>query len=207
MHATYLACPADSMSEAYRQRFGGIERLYGKQAVTWIREMRVCVIGLGGVGSWAVEALARSGVGRLLLIDYDEIAASNVNRQIHALGSTIGDKKTLALARRVADINPDCDVEVVDDFAGDHATAGEWLPVGQTLRVMAQQYLPDVRRGDKRILMVDGKPVPYALARIPARGETLPGIVAGISRIDRNQRYRSPGSSTDSGRKTPADPA
>ena len=119
MPATYLACAADAMSDVFGQRFGGIERLYGKQAVGWIRELRVCVIGLGGVGSWAVEALARSGVGRLLLIDYDEIAASNINRQIHALGSTIGDKKTLALARRVADINPDCDVEVVDDFITD----------------------------------------------------------------------------------------
>ena len=102
MPATYLAWAAETMSDVFGQRFGGIERLYGKQAVGWIRELRVCVIGLGGVGSWAVEALARSAVGRLLLIDYDEIAASNINRQIHALGSTIGDKKTLALAQRVA---------------------------------------------------------------------------------------------------------
>jgi tRNA A37 threonylcarbamoyladenosine dehydratase len=81
--------------------------------------MRVCVIGVGGVGSWAVEALARSGVGRLLLIDYDEIAATNINRQIHALGSAIGHKKTRVLSERVLDINPACRVEVIDDFITD----------------------------------------------------------------------------------------
>jgi tRNA threonylcarbamoyladenosine dehydratase len=105
--------------EEYRQRFGGIERLYGREAAGWIRAMRVCVIGMGGVGSWAVEALARSGVGSLMLIDYDEIAASNINRQIHALGSVVGRKKTGVLSERVADINPDCRVEVIDDFITD----------------------------------------------------------------------------------------
>ncbi len=107
------------MADDFRQRFGGIERLYGRQAAEWIGAMRVCVIGLGGVGSWAVEALARSGVGALLLIDYDEVAVTNINRQIHALGSAVGRKKTAALAERVADINPACRVEVIDDFITD----------------------------------------------------------------------------------------
>ena len=107
------------MNDDYRRRFAGIERLYGGDALAWIGEMRVAVIGLGGVGSWAVEALARSGVGRLLLIDYDEIATSNINRQIHALDSSLGCKKTVALARRVADINPHCEVGLVDDFITD----------------------------------------------------------------------------------------
>ncbi len=105
--------------EDYRQRFGGIERLYGRQAGGWLRNMRVCVIGLGGVGSWAVEALARSGVGQLLLIDYDAVALSNINRQIHALDSSLGHKKTGVLKQRVADINPDCQVDVIDDFIND----------------------------------------------------------------------------------------
>jgi tRNA A37 threonylcarbamoyladenosine dehydratase len=105
--------------EDYRQRFGGIERLYGREAAAWIRAMRVCVVGVGGVGSWAVEALARSGVGRLLLIDYDEVAASNINRQIQALDSVIGRKKTAVLGERVVDINPACQVEVIDDFITD----------------------------------------------------------------------------------------
>jgi len=109
-------CPTETGGDAFRQRFGGIERLYGRQEVEWIRSMRVGVIGMGGVGSWAVEALARSGVGGLLLIDFDEIAASNVNRQIHAVSSTIGQKKTLALQQRVGEINAQCRVDVVDDF-------------------------------------------------------------------------------------------
>jgi tRNA A37 threonylcarbamoyladenosine dehydratase len=107
------------MGNDFRERFGGIERLYGSEAMEWIRGLRVAVIGLGGVGSWAVEALARSGVGSLLLVDYDEIARSNINRQIPALDSTLGQKKSLALRQRVEDINPDCRVDVVDDYITD----------------------------------------------------------------------------------------
>lgn len=107
------------MSSDYQQRFGGIERLYGQQAVPWLRDMRVCVIGIGGVGSWAVEALARSGIGRLLLIDYDTVALSNSNRQIHALDSVIGRKKTQAMLQRVVEINPACQCDIIDDFITD----------------------------------------------------------------------------------------
>ncbi len=112
-------CPTETSGDEHRHHFGGNERLYGREAAEWVRSMRVCVIGLGGVGSWAVEALARSGVGHLVLIDFDEIAASNVNRQIHALSSTFGQKKTAALRQRIAEINPNCQVEVVDDFITD----------------------------------------------------------------------------------------
>ena len=101
------------------QRFAGIERLYGIEAAQWVANMNVCVIGMGGVGSWAVEALARSGIGALTLIDYDEICASNINRQVHALESRIGEKKTLAMESRVRDINPQCAVTIVDDFITD----------------------------------------------------------------------------------------
>jgi len=111
----------------YSKRFGGIARLYSKQAMQHLQAMRVCVIGMGGVGSWAVEALARTGVGKLLLIDYDEIALSNINRQIHALDSTLGQKKTLALKQRVAEINPACQCEVIDDFISDR-TLFDYLP-------------------------------------------------------------------------------
>lgn len=109
-------------------RFTGIERLYGKQAARHIRTMHVCVIGLGGVGSWAVEALARSGVGRLTLIDYDEICVSNINRQVHALGSSAGQKKSIAMQQRVKDINPDCRCSLIDDFITDK-NLFEHLPV------------------------------------------------------------------------------
>lgn len=115
------------MTEDYRQRFGGIERLYGTQAVDWIRDMRVCVIGLGGVGSWAAEALARSGVEQLLLIDYDDVALSNINRQVHALSSCVGQKKIQVLKRRVSDINPDCRIQLIEDFITDR-NLFEYLP-------------------------------------------------------------------------------
>ena len=99
------------------RRFGGLRRLYGDVAYARLRQMRVAVVGLGGVGSWAAEALARSGVCRLVLVDMDHVAESNVNRQVQALGRTIGQHKGLALRERIADIHPACEVEVVDDFA------------------------------------------------------------------------------------------
>ena len=88
----------------YDTRFGGIQRLYGRQAAARIQALRVCVIGMGGVGSWAVEALARSGVADLTLIDYDEICLTNVNRQVHALDGSVGQKKIAAMAQRVQQI-------------------------------------------------------------------------------------------------------
>ncbi|ALM84676.1 ThiF family adenylyltransferase [Bordetella sp. N] len=98
------------------RRFGGLARLYGPQAPQRLRAAHVAVAGLGGVGSWTAEALARCGVGALTLIDLDHIAESNVNRQIHALSSTLGAAKIQAMAERIAGINPDCAVHCVDDF-------------------------------------------------------------------------------------------
>ena len=99
------------------RRFGGLRRLYGDQGYQRVRQARVAVVGLGGVGSWAVEALARSGVALLVLIDLDQVAESNINRQVQALGSTVGMAKAEALRRRVADIHPACEVLVVEEFA------------------------------------------------------------------------------------------
>jgi len=98
------------------RRFGGLQRLYGVQGAAQIRAAHVVVVGIGGVGSWTAEALARSGVARLTLIDMDHIAESNVNRQIHALTSTLGRAKALAMQERIAEIHPGCQVDVVDDF-------------------------------------------------------------------------------------------
>lgn len=98
------------------RRFGGIERLYGAEALARFAAARVCVIGVGGVGSWAVEALARSGVGALTLVDLDHVAESNINRQLQALGSTLGRAKIEVLRARVLDINPACRVRLIDDF-------------------------------------------------------------------------------------------
>jgi tRNA threonylcarbamoyladenosine dehydratase len=99
------------------RRFGGLRRLYGDAAYAHVRAARVAVVGVGGVGSWAVEALARSGVAELTLIDLDHVAESNINRQVQALGATLGMAKVQALADRVADIHPGCRVHVVEEFA------------------------------------------------------------------------------------------
>jgi len=88
------------------RRFSGLDRLWGADTAQTVRPGHVVVVGVGGVGSWAVEALARSGVGRLTLIDLDHVAESNINRQIQALTSTLGMAKTQALRERIQDINP-----------------------------------------------------------------------------------------------------
>jgi len=98
------------------RRFGGLQRLYGAVAYRRLRALRVGVVGVGGVGSWAAEALARSGVARLVLIDLDHVAESNINRQVQALGATVGQSKVLALQARIADIHPGCTVLPVDAF-------------------------------------------------------------------------------------------
>jgi tRNA A37 threonylcarbamoyladenosine dehydratase len=100
----------------FERRFGGIARLYGERALERFRKAHVCVIGVGGVGSWIVEALARSAIGKLTLIDLDNVAESNINRQIQALSTTIGMPKIEALKQRIALINPYCEVELVEDF-------------------------------------------------------------------------------------------
>lgn len=98
------------------RRFGGLRRLYGDEGYRRLRSLRVAVVGLGGVGSWAVEALARSGVAGLVLIDLDHVAESNINRQVQALTSSLGQHKGEALRARIADIHPGCAVEVIDAF-------------------------------------------------------------------------------------------
>lgn len=98
------------------RRFGGLSRLYGVEGAARIRNAHIAIVGIGGVGSWAVEALARSGVGRLTLVDMDHVSESNVNRQIHALTNTLGQAKVLAMKERIAQINPNCIVSTIDDF-------------------------------------------------------------------------------------------
>lgn len=99
------------------RRFGGLRRLYGDAGYARVRAIRVAVVGVGGVGSWAVEALARSGVAALTLVDLDQVAESNVNRQVQALGHTFGQAKVRALAERIGDIHPACTVHCVEEFA------------------------------------------------------------------------------------------
>jgi tRNA threonylcarbamoyladenosine dehydratase len=101
---------------AGERRFGGLQRLYGLIGAGQIRRAHVVVVGIGGVGSWAAEALARSGVARLTLVDMDHITESNINRQIHALTSTEGQAKVHAMRERIALIHPECLVDCVDAF-------------------------------------------------------------------------------------------
>lgn len=98
------------------RRFGGLDRLYGIAGADRIRRAHALVVGIGGVGSWAVEALARSGVGHITMIDLDHVSESNINRQIHALESTVGQAKVEAMRDRIAQINPECRVMAIDDF-------------------------------------------------------------------------------------------
>jgi len=97
-------------------RFAGIERLYGAGSVARLADSRVAVVGVGGVGSWAAEALARSGIGVITLIDADEVCVSNSNRQLHTLASTFGKAKVAVMAERLRGINPVLTVEAVERF-------------------------------------------------------------------------------------------
>jgi tRNA A37 threonylcarbamoyladenosine dehydratase len=106
-----LSCDVD-----FERRFGGVSRLYGVSGLTKLQAAHVCVIGIGGVGSWAAEALARTAVGTITLIDLDSIAESNVNRQIHALEGEFGKAKVTAMAQRILQINPHCKVHEIEDF-------------------------------------------------------------------------------------------
>ena len=111
------------------RRFAGLARLYGVSGARRIRDAHVAVVGIGGVGSWAVEALARSGVARLSLIDLDHVAESNINRQVQALDATIGQAKVVAMRERIHSFNPTCDVNCIEEFV----EPGNWpalLPAG-----------------------------------------------------------------------------
>jgi tRNA threonylcarbamoyladenosine dehydratase len=110
------------LSPDLERRFGGLARLYGAAGAQRIRQAHVVVVGLGGVGSWAAEAAARSGIARLTLVDLDHIAESNINRQVHALDNTLGMAKVQAMRERIAHINPECTVDCVEEFVD----AGNW---------------------------------------------------------------------------------
>ena len=115
MHPSSVADLGEHAADLER-RFGGLRRLYGDTGYARIRAAHVVVVGVGGVGSWAVEALARSGVAGLTLIDLDHVSESNINRQVQALGATLGQAKTDALQRRIADIHPGCKVTTIEEF-------------------------------------------------------------------------------------------
>lgn len=106
------------MSQPPSPRFSGIARLYGEAALEKFHNAHVCVVGIGGVGSWCVESLARSGIGQITMIDLDEICVTNINRQLHAMDGEIGRQKTAAMASRITAINPDCQITCLETFFG-----------------------------------------------------------------------------------------
>lgn len=114
-------------AESFERRFGGLRRLYGIEGAQRVFDAHLMVVGIGGVGSWAAEALARSGVGRLTLVDLDHVSESNTNRQIHALGDAYGRAKVDAMRERVLAIHPGAQVQTIDDFV----TPDNWAEIAE----------------------------------------------------------------------------
>ncbi len=104
---------------AHEERFGSLESVLGREAWRQVQRLRLCVIGIGGVGSWVAEALARTGVGALTLVDGDVVSRSNINRQCHSMESTVGQRKVEVMQQRIRDINPACDCRVVAQYLDD----------------------------------------------------------------------------------------
>lgn len=162
-NASVASSAGDSFLEGadLQRRFGGLERLYGRDGAARIRGAHVAVIGVGGVGSWAAEALARSGVGSLTLIDLDNVAESNVNRQIHALTDTLGKAKVEAMCERIAQINPACVVHCIEDFV-EPENWPQILPAGVDAvidacdQVKAKLAMAQWARRNKRMLITVG---------------------------------------------------
>jgi tRNA A37 threonylcarbamoyladenosine dehydratase len=117
MPADLTPSPSARFDADRERRFGGIGRLYGPAALAAFERAHVAVIGIGGVGSWTAEALARSAIGEITLVDLDNVAESNTNRQIHALDGNYGKPKVDAMAERIALIDPACRVRRIEDFA------------------------------------------------------------------------------------------
>lgn len=175
------AVPAESVVS---RRFGGMTRLYGGLALERLQRAHACVVGLGGVGSWAAEALARSGMGRLTLIDLDHIAESNINRQLHALESSLGAAKVQVMRARIADISPSCAVQPVEAFiTAENVDAlvpsGAWL-IDAIDQPRAKAALIALARQREQPLIVcgaaGGRVDPLALRRVDialARGDAL----------------------------------
>lgn len=133
------------MDAAYLDRFGGVARLLGARALECLHRSHVAVVGIGGVGSWTVEALARSGVGSLTLVDLDDVCVTNTNRQLPALSGTIGRPKVEVLAERVRQINPDCQVRALSEFftqqSADRLLAGTFGCVVDAIDHLANKCL------------------------------------------------------------------
>ncbi|WP_143871583.1 tRNA cyclic N6-threonylcarbamoyladenosine(37) synthase TcdA [Catenovulum sediminis] len=149
-------------TDNYQNRFGGSQRIYGQQGLEQLKQAHVAVVGLGGVGSWVVEALARTGIGQLSLFDLDDICVSNTNRQIHAVSGQFGQSKTESMASRVKLINPECKINPFEDFVtadnvGEYFHTGFNYVVDATDSVKAKAaMIAYCKRNKIRIVTVGG---------------------------------------------------
>ncbi len=202
--------PAAAHDDAdLERRFGGLRRLYGDAGYARLRAARIAVVGVGGVGSWAAEALARSGVAALTLVDLDQVAESNVNRQVQATSATLGQAKVLALRERIAAIHPGCTVHAVEEFA----TADTWpallpAPVDVVIDACDQSAaklalalwaLAEAAQGRRTALVIcgaaGGKRRPQALEMADLAEATHDPLLAGL-----RQRLRKAGAAPRNGR-------
>ena len=134
----------------YEEKFGSLSRVYGDEMMKMLAEVHICIVGLGGVGSWTAEGLARSGITKITLVDGDTISRSNTNRQIHTLESTIGQSKVETMKGRILDINPECEVQTIEQYIdGDNQRdilEGQPRLPGRTgRRQLVQQQLHSMR--------------------------------------------------------------
>lgn len=161
--------PGALSPDSYARRFTGVQRLYGTQSQQRLAQATVMVVGIGGVGSWAAEALARSGVGRLVLVDLDHVAESNLNRQVHAVDATVGAAKVDVMAQRIRSFAPLCEVVCIDDFLD---------PDNARSLLTATPGLPDGCRLDAVVDAVDQMAAKLAMVTVCRRAK-LPLIVCG----------------------------
>lgn len=167
---TQAVIPHDAAE--HLRRFGGINRLYGEHALDSLRDRHIVVVGVGGVGSWVVEALARSGIGRMTLIDLDHVALSNTNRQIQATTANLGKAKIAALAERVLEINPSCLIHPVEDYITPENSAA-LIPADASFVVDA---IDQVKAKAALIAYCQGRRLPIITAGA-AGGKINPGLI------------------------------
>jgi len=181
-------------SDEMKQRFGGVGRLYGVGALERFAASCVVVVGVGGVGSWVVEALARSGVGKIRMVDLDEICVTNVNRQLHAMDGQIGRQKTAAMAERVRAIHPECHVEVMETFFNertmDEVLGGEVDGVVDAIDSMKHKalLLAECRKRGLKVVTCGGAGGKRDATRVQVRDLAFSGKDALLHQLRRRLR-------------------
>jgi tRNA A37 threonylcarbamoyladenosine dehydratase len=184
------------------RRFGSVDRAFACQASSRFDGAHVAIVGLGGVGSWAAEALARSGIGRLTLIDLDHVAQSNINRQVHALTQTLGQAKVIAMSHRIEQINPACQVQAIEEFV-DADNTEQLLPVDAdvvldcTDQMSAKVAMILCARARKQEIVVcgaaGGKTDPLSLRQGDLRDSTHDALLASLrTRLRKHHGFPGP---------------